>query len=74
MADAAITAGVYQDASGEWRWRARARNGEIVADSSESYTRQHDAMRALEFAGGGHWQIVDDFDAHTSKETETPDG
>jgi uncharacterized protein YegP (UPF0339 family) len=28
---------VYQDESGDYRWRLKADNGEIVADSSEGY-------------------------------------
>jgi uncharacterized protein YegP (UPF0339 family) len=28
---------IWQDAKGEWRWTLRARNGRIVADSSEGY-------------------------------------
>jgi uncharacterized protein YegP (UPF0339 family) len=39
---------VYQDRAGEWRWRLRAANGQIVADSAEGYTRKHDAERAVE--------------------------
>lgn len=37
---------VYQDRKGEWRWRLRARNGRIVADSGEGYSRRRDADRA----------------------------
>jgi uncharacterized protein YegP (UPF0339 family) len=29
-----------------WRWRARMRNGRIVAESGEAYTRKADASRA----------------------------
>jgi uncharacterized protein YegP (UPF0339 family) len=28
---------IYQDRKGEYRWRLRARNGEIIADSNEGY-------------------------------------
>jgi uncharacterized protein YegP (UPF0339 family) len=35
---------VYVDASGEHRWRARAGNGEIVADSAEGYVNRSDAV------------------------------
>jgi uncharacterized protein YegP (UPF0339 family) len=31
-----------------WRWRARHRNGNIVADSGEAYTRECDALRAAD--------------------------
>jgi uncharacterized protein YegP (UPF0339 family) len=38
---------VYKDAAGKWRWRARARNGRIVADSAEGYSRRIDCMNGL---------------------------
>lgn len=37
---------IYEDSSGEWRWRRKARNGEIIATSGEGYTRKDDAERA----------------------------
>ncbi len=39
---------VYEDDGGEWRWRLRARNGNIVADSGEGYTGRTDAHDAIE--------------------------
>lgn len=32
---------VYEDRAGEYRWRLRAGNGEIVADSAEGYTYKY---------------------------------
>lgn len=46
MARARPDARVYKDDTGQYRWRLRGANGEIVA-SSESYTRRHDALRGL---------------------------
>jgi uncharacterized protein YegP (UPF0339 family) len=40
------TTEVYQDKAGGWRWRRVAGNGEIVADSGESYSRKFDALMA----------------------------
>lgn len=37
---------VYKDSAGEWRWRRIAPNGEIIADSAESYTRKADCEKA----------------------------
>jgi uncharacterized protein YegP (UPF0339 family) len=34
---------VYQDKRGEWRWRRKATNGQIVGASSESYKAKKDA-------------------------------
>lgn len=39
---------IYQDKAGEWRWRYRARNGRIMADSAEGYASNRNAFRALE--------------------------
>lgn len=36
----------YQSSDG-WRWRLKARNGCIIADSSEAYTRRIDCLRAI---------------------------
>lgn len=41
---------VYQDAAGEWRWRHVADNGEVIADSGESYVSKYNAERARDRA------------------------
>jgi len=38
---------IYNDRSGEWRWRVTARNGRILAVSSEGYVRKIDCKKAL---------------------------
>ncbi len=47
---------VYQDRSGQYRWRLKAKNGKIVADGSESYTRRRDVVRAAKAAA---WLFID---------------
>ena len=37
----------YKDDIGEWRWRMRARNGNIMADSGEGYSSKRNAFRAF---------------------------
>ena len=37
---------LFKDAGNQWRWRLKAANGEIVAQS-EAYTRKADAERGL---------------------------
>lgn len=44
---------VYRDKNREWRWRARALNGKILAVSSESYKRKAACMRCLDIVLGG---------------------
>lgn len=46
---------IFHDENGEWRYRVKGRNGEIVA-TSEGYTRPDDAERG---AGDLH-RILDD--------------
>lgn len=40
---------IFPDKAGEWRWRLKGRNGEIMA-TSEGYTREADAVRGAEDA------------------------
>lgn len=37
---------VYQSVDSQWCWRLVARNGRIVADGSETYTRRADCVKA----------------------------
>ncbi len=37
---------VYRDAGGDYRWSAKAGNGETIADSSEGYASKSNALRA----------------------------
>lgn len=50
---------VYQDAEGQWRWSAIARNNEIVAEG-ESHTRREDAVRAASDLFEDGVRIVED--------------
>jgi uncharacterized protein YegP (UPF0339 family) len=38
---------LYEDSSGEWRWRLRA-GGDVVADSGEGYSSKQAAEEAIE--------------------------
>jgi uncharacterized protein len=35
---------IYRDARGEWRWRFRAANHRILADSAEGYSNREDCL------------------------------
>jgi uncharacterized protein YegP (UPF0339 family) len=39
---------LYKDKSGEYRWRLRADNNEIIADSSEGYVNKSDCKHGIE--------------------------
>lgn len=44
---------VYVDAKGEWRWKLRASNGRVIADSGEGYTHETDCLAGLASATSG---------------------
>ena len=39
---------LHKDHAGEWRWRLRTTNGNVVADSAEGYRRREDCERCIE--------------------------
>lgn len=41
----------YKDRNKQWRWRVRAKNGRILADSAEGYKRRRDCDRGLLLVG-----------------------
>ena len=43
-----MTFQIYVDNSGEWRWRLRAENGRILADSGEGYHNRQDCWNVVE--------------------------
>ncbi len=43
---------IYKDKAGEWRWRLRSRNHEIIAVSSESYKRKETALASIDLVQG----------------------
>ncbi|NEU11937.1 DUF1508 domain-containing protein [Methylobacterium sp. BTF04] len=38
---------LYRDSAGEWRWRLRVANGNVVADSAEGYARRADCEHGI---------------------------
>ena len=39
---------VYQDEEGEWRWRLRATNGQLLADAGEGFASRASVFRSIE--------------------------
>ena len=39
---------LYKDASGEWRWRLRHVNRNVIAESGEGYHNKADALQGIE--------------------------
>ena len=44
----AATFELYEDKAGEYRWRLRHQNGNIIADSGEGYTSKANATNGIE--------------------------
>jgi uncharacterized protein YegP (UPF0339 family) len=38
----------YKDAKEEWRWRLKASNGRIIADSGEGYKNESECLADIE--------------------------
>jgi len=43
---------VYKDTRGAWRWRLKAANGRVVADSSEGYSTKQACLSGLHLVKG----------------------
>nr|WP_315871128.1 DUF1508 domain-containing protein [Trichocoleus desertorum] len=43
---------IYKDAQGLWRWRLRASNHKIIADSAESYHNKQDCLAGIDLVKG----------------------
>ena len=42
---------LYKDAAGKWRWRAIAKNGRIVAGSTQGYFNKQDCINNARMLG-----------------------
>lgn len=52
---------VYKDSSGEWRWRLKAANGQIIADSGQGYSSKRDCKEGIDLVkGSANADVVDD--------------
>lgn len=38
---------IFKDKSGEWRWRLKAENGRIIADSGDGYKKRADCENGI---------------------------
>lgn len=43
---------LYKDNAGEWRWRRKSENGQVVADSGEGYTNWDHAFGMAQSVNG----------------------
>lgn len=51
---------LYRDSGGEWRWRLRVTNGNVIADSAEGYGRREDCEHGITLVkGSSEASVVD---------------
>ena len=43
-----MTYHIYKDRASEWRWRLKASNGKIIADSGEGYRNRQDCLAGIQ--------------------------
>ena len=43
---------MYKDRAGEWRWRLKAPNGEVIADSGEGYVAKTGCENGIDAVKG----------------------
>lgn len=43
---------LYKDSASHWRWRLRAQNGNVLADSAEGYVRREDCEHGITLVKG----------------------
>ncbi len=53
---------VYKDAGGEWRWRLKAANSQIVADSGQGYSSKQSCKEGIDIVKGSADAPVEDDD------------
>lgn len=51
---------IYKDRIGEYRWRLKAGNGNIISDSGEGYVAKSDCKHGIELNKGSGDAAVDD--------------
>jgi uncharacterized protein YegP (UPF0339 family) len=60
---------LYREAGGDWRWRLRTRNGNVVADSAEGYRNRDDCERGITIVKASAMSPIVDM---TTKMAESP--
>lgn len=57
-----MTFSIYKDSAGQYRWRLRATNGRIIADSGEGYVSKTDCQAGIRLVqtGASSAQVTDE--------------
>ena len=54
---------IYKGHTGDWRWRLRVQNGNVIADSAEGYEHRSDCERGIELVKSSASAAVVDMSA-----------
>jgi len=54
----AMTFHIYQDHKNEWRWRLKAANGKVLADSGEGYNTKQACKDGVDLVKGSATAVV----------------
>lgn len=63
---------MQKDGKGEWRWRLRATNGNIIADSGEGYRHREDCERGIAIVKSSADAPIVDMSAQIAGEPAKP--
>ena len=58
---------MYKGHDGQWRWRLRTTNGNVVADSAEGYEHRHDCERGIDIVKASKDATVVDMSAKIAR-------
>jgi len=45
---------LYREPNGDWRWRLKSRNGNVIADSAEGYRQKSAALNGVSLVRGAY--------------------
>jgi uncharacterized protein YegP (UPF0339 family) len=63
---------LYREAKGDWRWRLRTRNGDVVADSAAGYRNREDCERGIAIVKACSLSPIADMTIQMTESEETP--
>jgi len=52
-----MTLVIYKDKKKEWRWKLKAKNGRVIAVSSEGYKRKSSAINSIQLLSNFFFDI-----------------
>lgn len=64
---------VFQDRKGEFRWRRKAGNSQVISTGAEGYVRKRDVMHGLKIANADYKSVrIDDLTSYEHEKGQSP--